>query len=91
MNKKQKKNLIRIIISGIMLLTLEILEIENKYLSFVLYMVPYFIVGYDILKKALKIAGITAQIAPAKIQAANIIRKKKNLTAPLVKSIEEPK
>ena len=54
MNKKQKKNLIRIIISGIMLLTLEILEIDNKYLSFALYMIPYFVVGYDILKKAFK-------------------------------------
>lgn len=50
MNKKQKKNLFRIIVSGLMLLILEVFEIE----SFVLYMIPYFIVGYDILKKAFK-------------------------------------
>ena len=50
MNKKQKKNLFRIIVSGLMLLILVVFEIE----SFVLYMIPYFIVGYDILKKAFK-------------------------------------
>lgn len=57
MTKKQKKVLIRIIVSavllaGIMIIT-KLVEI-NKWIQFVLYLVPYLIIGYDILKKALK-------------------------------------
>lgn len=54
MNKKQKKNLIRIIIAGIMFIILEFIEIDNKYLSLCLYAIPYLIVGYDIIIKAIK-------------------------------------
>ena len=54
MNKKQKKNLIRIAISAIWLIALLIVDIDNKYLSFALYMVPYFIVGYDVIIGAFK-------------------------------------
>lgn len=54
MNKKQKKNLIRIIIAGIMFVILEFIEIDNKYLSLCLYAIPYLIVGYDIIIKAIK-------------------------------------
>ena len=54
MNKKQKKNLIRIIIAGIFFIILKIIEIENNYLSLCLFAIPYFIVGYDILRKAFK-------------------------------------
>lgn len=54
MNKKQKKNLIRIIIAGVMFIILKIFEIDNKYLSLCLFAIPYFIVGYDILIKAFK-------------------------------------
>ena len=51
MTKKQKKNLIRIIIAAVMVVTLHILPVEG-WLRFVLYMSPYLSVGYGILKKA---------------------------------------
>ena len=54
MNKKQKTNLIRIITAAVLLFVIERLEIENNYLSLGLYVIPYFIVGYDILRKSLK-------------------------------------
>ena len=54
MSKKQKRNLIRILICLVLLVVLRFLKIEDKRLEFILYMIPYFIVGYDILKKALK-------------------------------------
>lgn len=53
MNKKQKKVLQRIIVSFICIIILEFISVEG-YLEFALYMVPYFIIGYDILKKAWK-------------------------------------
>lgn len=57
MSKKQKKVLIRIIISSVLLVALMItskLVQLNKWLEFVLFLVPYLIIGYDILKKAIK-------------------------------------
>lgn len=57
MSKKQKKVLIRIIISSVLLVALMITSklVElNKWVEFVLYLVPYLIIGYDILKKAIK-------------------------------------
>ena len=54
MNKKQKKNLFRIIIASILFIILKIVEIDNKIISLCLYAVPYLIVGYDILIKAFK-------------------------------------
>lgn len=54
MTKKQKKNLIRIIISAVLMIALIFIPIENKWLKLALYMIPYFIVGYDILIKAFK-------------------------------------
>ena len=53
MTKKQKKVLRRIIISSILVLLLAFIPISNPYIRFVLYMIPYFIIGYDILRKAL--------------------------------------
>ena len=57
MNKKQKKTLIRIIVSFVLIVVISILcklvDI-NKYIQLVIYMVPYLIIGYDILKKAFK-------------------------------------
>lgn len=53
MSKKQKKVLIRIIISTILIIILSLLPIEG-YVRFGLFMVPYLIIGYDILKKAIK-------------------------------------
>ena len=53
MNKKQKKMLIRIIISLILVVVFSQLPVEG-YLRFGLFMIPYLIIGYDILKKAFK-------------------------------------
>lgn len=55
MTKKQKRVLIRIIVSTVFLATAIILDktLEpNKYLAAAIYLVPYFVIGYDILKKA---------------------------------------
>ena len=51
MSQKQKKNLIRIITAAVMLIALHFVPIEG-YLRFTLYVIPYLIVGYDVLKKA---------------------------------------
>ncbi len=53
MNKKQKKMLIRIIIASVLLTGLYFVPIKGV-IRFLAYMVPYFIIGYDILKKAIK-------------------------------------
>ncbi len=49
MSKKQKKVLMRIICSTIFIIILSLLPIEG-YVRFGLFMVPYLIIGYDILK-----------------------------------------
>lgn len=53
MNKKQKKVLIRIIVSAVLLIGFSFIPVEG-YLKPVLYMIPYLVIGYDILKKAFK-------------------------------------
>lgn len=53
MTKKQKKNLYRIISALVFYVALRIINIENPYLDFFLYLIPYLIVGYDVLKGAL--------------------------------------
>jgi Cd2+/Zn2+-exporting ATPase len=53
MTKKQKKMLIRIIIAAVMLIILNIIPVSGI-VSLVLYLAVYLIIGYDILKKALK-------------------------------------
>ncbi len=51
MTKKQKKVLYRIIIAAVLLVVLHFIPIEG-YLRMALYMVPYLVIGYDILRKA---------------------------------------
>ena len=53
MNKKQKKMLTRIIIAFVLIAVLSVLPVDG-YLEFALYMIPYLVIGYDILKKAFK-------------------------------------
>lgn len=53
MNKKQKKMLARIIVAFVLLVALHFVPVEGA-LRFCCYMVPYLIVGYDILLKAVK-------------------------------------
>ena len=61
MNKKQKKMLIRILVTAILLIALELLrrlipgdDMQKVLILFVLYLVPYLIIGHDILRKAWK-------------------------------------
>lgn len=51
MTKKQKKVLYRIIIAGVLLIILHFVPIEG-YFRLALYMAPYLVIGYDILRKA---------------------------------------
>ncbi|MCI9337756.1 MAG: HAD-IC family P-type ATPase [Lachnospiraceae bacterium] len=51
MTKKQKKVLYRIIIAAVLMVALHFVPVQG-YLRFALYLVPYFIIGYDILRKA---------------------------------------
>lgn len=53
MNKKQKKMLVRIIIAAALMLLFSRLPLEGA-VEFVLFMVPYLVIGYDILLKAFK-------------------------------------
>lgn len=59
MNKKQKKVLIRIIITAVLLVALKLL-IEFSVLpetgipTLCMYLIPYVVIGYDIIKKAFK-------------------------------------
>ncbi len=58
MSRKQKKMLVRILVSAVLLIGLLVTEhfaeIANRYIRLALYLVPYLIIGYDILKKAFK-------------------------------------
>ncbi|WP_418418380.1 heavy metal translocating P-type ATPase [Blautia sp.] len=53
MNKKQKKKLIRIIVAAVLVAVLSMLPLEG-YLRAALFMIPYLVIGYDILQKAWK-------------------------------------
>ena len=53
MNKKQKKMLTRILIAAVMMVVLELLP-TTGILRFVLYMIPFLVFGYDILRKAFR-------------------------------------
>lgn len=52
MTKKQKKVLIRIIVAAILLVILHFVPLEGMWLG-LLYLIPYAVIGYDILKKAI--------------------------------------
>ena len=53
MTKKQKKMLIRIIVSAALMIAFLFIPMEGA-LRFIAYMIPYLIIGYDILIKAIK-------------------------------------
>ena len=53
MNKKQKKMLTRIIIAAALIVVFSLLPVEG-YFRFGLFMIPYLVIGYDILQKAFK-------------------------------------
>ena len=53
MNKKQKKMLIRILLAAALMIILNFVPVTG-YGRFLLYLIPYLIIGYDILLKAAK-------------------------------------
>ena len=53
MNKKQKKVFTRIIVAAVLMVVLSLLPIDG-WLKFVLFMIPYLVIGHDILIKAWK-------------------------------------
>ena len=53
MNKKQKKVFIRIIVAAVLMVVLSLLPVDGL-LKFVLFMIPYLVIGHDILLKAWK-------------------------------------
>lgn len=53
MNKKQKKMLVRIIIAAALMIILHFMPVKGV-IRFLLYLIPYFVIGYDILRKAFK-------------------------------------
>lgn len=53
MTKKQKKVLIRIMVAAVLIIAFGFLPLEG-YIRFICYMVPYLVIGYDVLRKAIK-------------------------------------
>lgn len=53
MNRKQKRNLVRIIVTAALMLALWLIPIPDAVLGWC-YLIPYFVIGYDILLKAAK-------------------------------------
>lgn len=53
MNRKQKKMLIRIIVTAILMVVFYFLPVD-RYVRFFLYLIPYILIGYDILRKAFR-------------------------------------
>ena len=53
MTKKQKKVLIRVIVATVLIIAFSFLPLEG-YIRFICYMVPYLVIGYDVLRKAFK-------------------------------------
>ncbi len=52
MTKKQKKVLIRILIAAVLVIVCQFIPVHNPYLRLLLFMIPYLVIGYDILRKA---------------------------------------
>ena len=53
MSRKQKKMLIRVMIAAVLLIALQFIPTDGA-LRLILYLIPYLVIGYDILLKALK-------------------------------------
>lgn len=52
MTKRQRKVLIRIIVSAVLVVVFSLIRVENQYIRLALFLIPYLIIGYDILRKA---------------------------------------
>ncbi len=53
MTRKQKKVLIRILMSTVLVIAFYFIPIENPYIRLAFFLIPYLIIGYDILRKAI--------------------------------------
>lgn len=53
MTKKQKKVLVRIIIAAILVIGCNVIPVKDPWLRLAIFMIPYLIIGYDILRKAI--------------------------------------
>lgn len=53
MTKKQKKSLIRIIVAAVLMVAFSFVPLEGVF-RLVLFLIPYFIIGYDVLRKSVK-------------------------------------
>ena len=54
MNKKQKKIAIRLLISAILLIAFSFISVNNAYIRLGIFLIPYLVIGYDIIKKAFR-------------------------------------
>lgn len=54
MNKKQKKSLTKILLAAALVVIFKFIPITNNYILFVMYLIPYLLVGFETLKKAIK-------------------------------------
>lgn len=54
MEKEEKITLVRIIVSAVLTVALMIISPEPQLLKFLLYLIPYFLIGYDVLFSAVK-------------------------------------
>lgn len=52
MNRKQKKIFIRLIVSAVLLIAFSFIQTDNAYIRLGLFLIPYLVIGYDIIKKA---------------------------------------
>ena len=55
MNKKQKKMLLRILIAAALMILLHFIPVTG-YIRFLLYLVPYLVIGYEILTRISEVA-----------------------------------
>ena len=83
MNKKMKKQLYRIIVSGLLLMFSMLVSINIKYVNNVLFIVSYFVIGYDILLKALR------NIKRGKVFDENFLMAVATVGALLIGNLEE--
>ena len=54
MNRKQKKNLIRIICTAVLFALYFVIQIDNKYFQLISALIPFAVIGWDVILKSIK-------------------------------------
>ena len=54
MTRKQKVMLLRILLTVVLVVALMLVDPQDRWLSFALYLIPYLVIGYDIIRKGVK-------------------------------------